>query len=234
MTMKDDNNISCSKCVHKKTSIFKNCPSNDLDTFFSEKKQITFSRNKIIIKQGEVFNGIVCIKEGIAKVFQTKKNKEDFIFWFAKPGDLLGVDSFINKDVYSYSVMAVESTKICLISKNDIDTIVKKKPEISIEMIKLLCERIDYIEKRMVSIAQKGIKEQLAEVLLLLSHKSGNQTNSLTISYSIKDLANIIGTTKNYIYKLLSEFSQNKIVSIENRTLKINDVKKLSKISLGN
>lgn len=232
--MKDNNEIPCSECVHKKSSIFKSCPGKDLDSYFSEKKQISFSRNKIIIKQGEVFNGIVCISDGIAKVFQTNKNKDDFIFWFAKPGDLLGVDSFINKDVYSYSVMAVESTKICLISKSDIDTVVKKKPEISIEMLKLLCGRLDYIEKRMVSIAQKGIKEQLAEVLLLLSHKSSSLTNNLIINYSVKDLANIIGTTKNYIYKLLSEFSQNKIIAMEKRTLKIIDVKKLSKISLGN
>lgn len=232
--MKDNNDIACSKCVHKKSSIFKSCLGKDLDTFFSAKKQLTFSRNKNIIKQGDVFSGIVCITEGIAKVFQTKKNKDDFIFWFAKPGDLLGVDSFINKDVYSYSVMAVESTKVCLISKSDIDNVVKKKPEISIEMIKLLCERIDYIEKRMVSIAQKGIKEQLAEILLLLSYKSTNQASSIIINYSVKDLANIIGTTKNYIYKLLSEFSQNKIISMEKRTLKIIDVKKLSKISFGN
>lgn len=234
MTMKENNNITCSECIYKKSSIFKNCLNNDLDTCFAEKKQITFSRNKTIIKQGEVFNGIVCVNEGIAKVFQTNKHKNDFIFWFAKPGDLLGLDSFINKEVYSYSVMAVESTKICLISKNDIDAIVKKKPDISIEMIKLLCERINYIEKRMVSIAQKGIKEQLAEVLLLISYKSNTSANSLIINYSVKDLANIIGTTKNYIYKLLSEFSQDKIISMEKRTLKILDVNQLSKISVGN
>ncbi len=232
--MNDSIDISCSKCVLKKSSIFKNCLNTDLDNYFSEKKQMLFTKNKIIIRQGEVFDGIVCIREGVAKVFQTKKDKEDFIFWFAKPGDLLGVDSFINKDVYSYSVMAVESTKICLISKNDIDNIVKIKPEISIEMIKLLCERIDYIEKRMVSIAQKGIKQQLAEVLLLLSFKSSSHANSFIISHSVKDLANIIGTTQNYIYKLLSEFSQNKIVTTERRVLKIIDVKKLSKISVGN
>lgn len=232
--MKDNNDMSCSKCATRKKSIFKSCMDKELDNCFGDKKQVTFSRNKTIIKQGEVFSGIVCIREGVAKVFQTNKKKGDFIFWFANPGDLIGVDSFINTDAYSYSVVAVEPAKICLISKNDLNNIIKKKPEISIEMIKLLCQRVDNIEKRMVSIAQKGIKEQLAEILLLLSQKNRNQNTPITINYSVKDLANIIGTTKNYIYKLLSEFSKNKIISMENRTLKIIDTKKLSKISLGN
>src|ERR1035437_164946 len=152
MIMKDNNNMSCSECTIKKDSVFKSCIDKELDSCFNEKKQVTFSRNKIIIKQGQVFSGIVCIHEGLAKVFQTNKNKDDFIFWFAKPGDLLGIDSFINKEVYSYSVMAVESAKICLISKNDINNIIKKKPEVSIKMMKVLCDRIDFIEKRMVSI----------------------------------------------------------------------------------
>lgn len=232
--MQENKNISCNDCALIKSSIFKNCIDIDLGDCFKEKKQITFQRNKIIIKQGQPFNGIVCIQGGVAKVFQTKKNKDDFIFWFAKPGDLMGVDSFINNEVYSYSIMAVESTEICFISKNDIDNLIKRKPEISIEMIKLLCTRIDYIEKRMVSIAQKGIKEQLAEILLLLGKRNKNQNPNILINYSVKDLANIIGTTKNYIYKLLSEFSQKKIISMENRSLQIIDVGKLSKISLGN
>ena len=53
------------------------------------------------------------------------------------------------------------------------------------------------------------------------------------INYSIKDLANIIGTTNNYLYKILSDFNSKNVVSIQNKKLVIKDFDKLSLIAIG-
>ena len=67
-----------------------------------------------------------------------------------------------------------------------------------------------------------------------MSMKNKNATvGNLPINYSIKDLANIIGTTKNYLYKILSDFNSKKVISMHNKKLVIKDFDKLSLIAIG-
>ena len=56
----------------------------------------------------------------------------------------------------------------------------------------------------------------------------------LYINYSIGDLASLIGTTKNYLYKVLVEFTDKDILSIRNRRLLITNLNALTLIAAGN
>lgn len=232
--MKIINEFECNECVLKEISIFKNCKKSETDNLLSDKTIYEFQQNETIIKQNTPFKNVICIQEGVIKVFKTNKKKDELIFWFALPGDLLGLDAFINKENYSFSAIAIEPVHACLISEQDLNNIIENKPDISIELMKNLCEKIEFMEKRVTSIAQKEVKGQLAEILLLLSKKNKITNKIVQINYTIKDLANIIGTTKNYIYKILSDFSEHRIIVIENKKIKIIDAVKLSRIAAGN
>ena len=54
------------------------------------------------------------------------------------------------------------------------------------------------------------------------------------INYSIKDLASLIGTTKSYLYKILLEFTNKKILSVHNRRIFINNMNALTAVAIGN
>ena len=100
-------------------------------------------------------------------------------------------------------------------------------------LMEYFCERIDFIEKRITSIAQKKTKSHLAELLIALRNDETADEKETNIDYSIKDLANIIGTTQNYLYKISSELIKEKIISFERKKLKILDLEKLSILAKG-
>jgi len=232
--IKINNSLRSGEFPLKNISIFKNCKESEINNLLSDKTVYEFQKNELLIEQGTPFNGVLCIQAGVAKIFKTGKKQNDFIFWYAQPGDLVGLDAYINKENYSLSALAIEKVQTNIIDEQDLNNIIKYNPDISIEMMKSMCEKIELIENRMASIAQKEIKEQLAEILLLFSSKNKGTNDIIDIYYTVNDLANIIGTTKSYIYKILSDFSQRKIIIIQNKRIKIINVLKLSKVASGN
>ena len=84
----------------------------------------------------------------------------------------------------------------------------------------------------MVSLAQKNVKERLAETLLYLEDTFGkNKDGSVYIQLSREELAGIIGTATESCIRLLSEFNKLGLISLESKKITILDRAKLKRLS---
>jgi CRP/FNR family transcriptional regulator len=201
---------------------------------FSNKEFKQYRKNETIVRQNDPFKGVFCIQEGAVKVSTLGNKNKEFILWFARPGDIIGLDSLMSSENYSFNALAIEPVSACFIPAGDFKELIAKKPEISRKLMKDMCEKINAIEDRITSISMKKIKEQFAEMLIAIATKNKKSIGgTIPINYSIKDLANIIGTTNNYLYKILSEFNHENVVSIRNKKLVIRDFDRLSLIATG-
>lgn len=226
--------FSCNDCSLKALTVFKACTGSVLDSYFTDKQLVYFTKDEVLLKQEDCFSGVYCVLEGNIKITKLKNKKKEFILRFAGPGDIIGLDSFINKEPYSFSAIAIDSGKSCFIPGENFNKLLSEEPLISLELIKSLCKKINYIEGRITNIAQKRIREQFAEMLISLAAKNKDtKGKSIQMEYTIKDLADIIGTTKNYLYKILSEFTRKDLIEIEEQKLKIKKLEKLSLIAMG-
>lgn len=225
---------SCTDCHLKTSTVFKACSGSILDKYFTDKQLVHFEKEEVLLKQEDCFSGVYCVVEGILKITKIKNQNKEFILWFAGPGDIIGLDSFINNESYSFSAISIDSGKACFIPGENFSKLLSGEPIISLDLIKSLCKKINHIEGRITSIAQKRIREQFAEMLISLAAKNKHtHSQSFQVEYTIKDLADIIGTTKNYLYRILSEFTQKDLIEIEDQKLKIKKLEKLSLIAMG-
>ena len=88
-------------------------------------------------------------------------------------------------------------------------------------------------DSRTVNLTQKHIRGRLAESLLFLKENYGLEGDGATISIylSREDLASLSNMTTSNAIRTLSIFSNEKIISIDGRKIKIIDEEKLRKIS---
>jgi CRP/FNR family transcriptional regulator len=225
---------ACTQCLLKEFSVFRDCSSDVIQDIFSNKQLMQFKKDEVIVKQGDSFRGVFCIQNGSVKVLKESANNKKMILWFAKPGGIIGMDSFVSDDDYSFSAFACAEVNACFIPKSDFIRLIAKEPSIARKLMEDMCSKINSIEERITSMSGKKIKEQFAEMLISIAMKNKNfSTGGTPIEYSIKDIANIIGTTNNYLYKILSDFNSRKVISIRNKKLVINDFDKLSRIAIG-
>ena len=76
------------------------------------------------------------------------------------------------------------------------------------------------------------MRERLAEVLLLLKEnfELDNQ-NTLQISLTREELANMVGTATESVIRLLSEFKQDKLIELQGRKIKFLDLTSLRRVA---
>jgi CRP-like cAMP-binding protein len=191
----------------------------------NEKSFCSYAKGDIIFEQGKRIDFILYIETGKAKIVRKNSKGQEFTFLHVKKGDYLGVHPLLNGENSFVSVIATEPLSGYKISEADLSKVIENKREVALDLIKHLCSKIGLIESKISKISPKKIKENVAEALLLNKIKS-DQANS----YSIQDIANMVGTTRNYIYKILKELVLLHALEIKNKKVKVIDKTKLAKL----
>ncbi|MBL7686350.1 MAG: winged helix-turn-helix domain-containing protein, partial [Deltaproteobacteria bacterium] len=96
--------------------------------------------------------------------------------------------------------------------------------------IKKLSQELKVAEDLATSIAQKNVRERMAELILMLKESYGKPSSKGTLidlQLTREEMAEMIGATLETAIRLISEFRKEKIIEIENRKIRILNVKML-------
>jgi CRP-like cAMP-binding protein len=130
------------------------------------------------------------------------------------------------------SAKVIEDSQVCFIPSEILISLVKSNASFAFELLKLACHELGEANSFITDIAQKTVRERLAEILLLLVNEFGvDGQQVLQISLTREELANIVGTATESVIRLLSEFKADKLVELNGRKIKIINIRGLEKIS---
>ena len=118
----------------------------------------------------------------------------------------------------------IEESVLCHIPTNILLNLVKTNGNFAVALMKLICKELGEANSYLTDIAQKTVKERLAEILLQLESEFGDDlTGILKISLTREELSNIVGTATESIIRLLSEFKNDGLIQLNGRKIKILD-----------
>ncbi len=222
----------CDQCSMENGALFKNLTREEADIINFEKEFRQFRRGDILYKEGSRISGFYCIHSGIIKVFKTGLDGKEQIIRFAKPGEIIAYRSVLSNEVACTSAKVIDDCQVCFIPSEILISLVKSNPTYALEILKLACHELGEANSFITDIAQKTVRERLAEILLLLLNDFCiDEQNYLKISLTREELANIVGTATESVIRLLSEFKTDKLVELNGRKIKILNQKGLEKIS---
>ena len=222
----------CDSCSLETGSIFKYLTPDEVDALNFEKDFRYYKRGDILYQEGNRISGFFCIHGGIIKVFKTGFDGKEQIIRFAKKGDIIAYRSVLSNELACTSAKVIEDCQVCFIPSEILTSFIKTNPSYALELLKLACHELGEANSFITDIAQKTVRERLAEVLLFLVNDFGLDNDSfLNISLTREELANIVGTATESVIRLLSEFKSDKLVELNGRKIKILNTKGLEKIS---
>ena len=131
----------------------------------------------------------------------------------------------------SASAVALEDTKICFIPKELFVNVLKLDTGLAFEMMKLLSDELHKAEIKLTHLAQKPIRERLAETLLFIKETYGFEEDGITLNVRLsrEEIANLVGTATESAIRLLSEFKKDGMVELDGKKIKILSQKQLVK-----
>ena len=229
-------NSPCNKCAVMSKSIFSNIEKSDMIELDSKKITTLYIKGQKIYHLGQTPIGVYCLSNGIIKLSKLGENGKEQIVRFAKAGELLGIRALMADKKYMTTSTALEDSMVCFISKRVFFKLCLKYPYISQKIMKSLSSLLGEAEDKMTSMAQKSVRERLAQNLLTLSclFKTGSadceDPSNGIISLTREDIANIVGTATETVIRILSDFKEENLIEIKGRKIIISNADGLRKI----
>ncbi|MEZ7901354.1 MAG: Crp/Fnr family transcriptional regulator [Flavobacteriales bacterium] len=191
----------------------------------------SYKKGEVLFSEGSYPKALYVVYKGIVKIHKYGINGKEQITRLASAGDLIGYRSLLNNESYTASATAIEETKLFKIPSEAFFNLLKENPDFSMKVIQMLANDLRQSEKQVVNMAQKSVREKIAEALLLLSNKFGvnENTNALNSILTRKEIGDIAGVTTESAIRTISDFNKEEIIGIEGKRILIKDLTKLER-----
>ena len=222
----------CEQCIVRQFSSLKALNKEELLRMAECKTSYTIKKGEPIFEEGDVTNGIYCIKDGVCKLSKLSDNGKDQIVKLVKPGELLGQRSMISDEPANLSAVALEDMEVCFIPRSEVMQFFTQNNQFSMNVMRTICDDLKGADDHMVNMAQKTVRQRLGETLIYLEETFGkNEDGSLHIQLSREELAGMIGTATESCIRLLSELNKSDYIELTGKKITLLDKNKLKRLT---
>lgn len=232
--MKTNQNLQhCNYCSRKNASFFCIAKNEHLEEVNKQKINSNYKKGQYIFNEGAYPHGLYCINTGKVKISQMGDEGREAIVRLAKTGNIIGYKALLGGNRYTASAIALEDSSVCFIPKDIFFAILKKDPDLSLSLLSLLSTELHNAETKIVQLAQKPVRERLAEALLFISETYGLEEDGSTINVQLSrdEIANIVGTATESTIRLLSDLRKEGVIQLSGKKIQVLDKQKLVRIA---
>jgi len=196
---------------------FKELTENEFKHLENNCLYANYKPKNIIFKQNTPATHVYFIKSGFVQSFY---EKEKTILKISGPGEIQGITSFFDVPYYKYDLSAITEVNVVIIEIKAFLAAISNNTCLASKIYKAMAKESDFFQKRLLKLTKSQLPGKVAETLLYFYNLQGC-VNPFKLLLSRADLARFAGTSKESFIRTLSELKNDRIISIDNRTVKI-------------
>ncbi len=208
------------------------CQKEWLPAIAASRKTLHVKKGAVIFEEGSAVEGIYFVYEGKIKVHKKWGTGKELIVRIAGQGAILGHRGLGKSMLYPISATALEASTVCFIDLDFFNATVKVNSDFTYRLMMFFAEELQESEKNMRNLAHMTVKGRVAQALIMLHEKFGLTTDGyINIVLSRQDLASLAGTTYETVFRIMNELSQEEIVAVANKDIRILNNEKLIRLT---
>lgn len=215
-------------------SVLENLPEIEYELIVSGKTDKVYKKGEIIFREGAYPDGIFFIKSGKVKKYKLNPDGKEYIIYVANTGEIIGYHAILSEDRYPDSAAALEESTVSFIPRKNFLEALKQSDTLNKRLLRTLSHEFAVLANSLSLFAQKSVRERLALQLIVIREKykvNFKPGMAVEINMSREDLASLVGTARENVVRLLTEFKEKGIVETRGRKIIVRDVNKLIEIA---
>ena len=208
----------CTDCSMRNERSFCNMSAAAVAGLESVKFTGVYPKGSLLFVEGEEPRGVFILCKGRAKLTTTSSEGRTLIAKIAGPGEILGASAVILGKPYELSGETLEPSQVNFIRRDDFLRLLSSHSEACLHTAQQLSEKYNAAQRdiRTLGLAQ-STSEKLAR--LILNWCEGEEETPtgtrLQVLLTHEEIAQMIGTTRETITRLLSDFKRRKLIAIK-------------------
>ncbi|HCV26444.1 MAG: Crp/Fnr family transcriptional regulator [Candidatus Latescibacteria bacterium] len=183
-----------------------------------------FDKHQVIILAEEEGDALFIISSGQVKVSIVSADGREVILSLLGTGSVFGELSLLDGKPRSANVVATENTDLYMLRRSDFLQLVYKVPQIAVGLLAELAARLRKTDRKIGGLALLDVTSRISETLLQLADEHGTETDDgvlLKGRPTHQQIANMSGTTRETVSRVLKRLEKQGYVSTEGRTITI-------------
>lgn len=205
--------------VLKNTMFFRDLTDQELTLFFPimHKKKLPDKTNLFL--QGDSISNVYIATEGKIKIFRNDPSGKEQVLHFKQSGDLFPHVGFFRHGQYPANAQAIEDSEVYVIAIKDFEQVLLNNPSLSIKLFRVLGDQIVNLQQRLEEMALRSANERILLLLVRLCETHGTVKKDgwikLNTRFKNADLANMIGTTRESVNRMISHLRKEDAVIVK-------------------
>ncbi|WP_144547394.1 Crp/Fnr family transcriptional regulator [Bacillus sp. X1(2014)] len=181
-----------------------------------------------VFLQGDPLENVYFIYDGKIKIYKSDINGKEQIVAIAKKGEMFPHVGFFRKGDYPAYAEVLEPSTLIAVPISKFETVLIDNPELCIKVFRVLGEKIVDLQNRLEEQILNNTYEQIVKLLIRLAQKHGKEQEDGTLllksEFTNRDLANMIGTTRETISRTLTKMKKDELIEVDDEGDMIVDV----------
>lgn len=177
-------------------------PAELFQPFFSAGPETVYKKKQMIYLQGQRADYLYCLKEGVVRTAIFSDQGEEKLLTVYRAGSIFGEASFFDEMPRVSSATAQTDCRIVKLSRQTVDALFRKHPELASAMISYLARTVRLLSGHVDTMSFQTADVRLAR--LLLNHPSADDV----IHATHEELAAALGVSRVTVSRILGEFAQ--------------------------
>lgn len=214
----------------RQTRLFDRLSEVDLRRLAQISEMHEYLRGQVILSPHYDPDRIYFVKTGRVKISTYSPDGKEQILALLEPGDLFG-ELAPTEPPGAVRIEAFSQSIVCTIHRTSFEDIIKKTPEVALQVIRVLARRLRAAEKEIEDLALRDVPGRVASLLLRVGEEYGERdARGIRLAFRLthKDLAHMVGSTRETITTILSRFRDDGLITVEHKTVIILDRERLS------
>ena len=192
-----------------------------------------YPEGALIFVEGQAPRGVYVLCQGRAKLMATNSEGKTFILKIAEAGEILGLHSAVTGFSHELTVETLQPSQLAFIARSDFNRFLKEHSDACFYVAQQISNDCQSAYEVIRSIGlSHSVAEKLARLVLQWSEdgKAVNGTVRLKVSLTHEEIAQLIGTTRESVTRILSQFKKRRVMEITGSTLHILNKAALEKL----
>lgn len=199
--------------------LFRDLNEQEIDKIVQISLSRTWKKNSYIFLQGEPLDNVYFIDDGKVKIYKSDVNGREQIVSILKKGEMFPHVGFFRKGSYPANAEVLEKATLVVVPIAKFENVLIENPELCIKVFNVLGEKIVDLQNRLEEQILNNTYEQIIKLLIRLGEKHGTKNEDgnvvLKNEFTNKDLANMIGTTRETVSRTLTKMKKEELIEMD-------------------
>ena len=226
---------NCASCPIRHERQFCNVSQAAIEDLQRNKSTSFYPAGTLLYIEGQAPRGVYILCNGRAKVYTSSKQGKVIILKIAHAGEVLGVEAALASREHEETAELLESCQVNFMATRDFLRYISEHSDAALKTAAQLTSDCRAAQEGIRCLGLSGsVEEKLARLLLHWTGESrplAQRDKRLKVPYKHEEIAQMIGSTRETVTRLLGALKKKKIVEMKGATLIVKDPERLKQLA---